>query len=56
MVWPQLREWFPAFLRRTRGALDVAVYHSYNQVHAEALCPASDHSSLSVGTSELVPH
>jgi hypothetical protein len=32
MSWPQLATWFPAFLKGTAGALDVAVYHSYNQV------------------------
>eukprot|EP00937_MAST-01D_sp_MAST-1D-sp2_P001994 g1994.t1 len=32
MSWPQLQTWFPAFLNGTRGALDAAVYHSYNQV------------------------
>ena len=33
MSWPQLADWFPAFLAATapKGALDVAVYHSYNQ-------------------------
>lgn len=30
--WPQLATWFPAFLEGTAGALDVAVYHSYNQI------------------------
>ena len=29
MSWPQLINWFPAFLNATAGALDVAVYHSY---------------------------
>jgi hypothetical protein len=28
MSWPQLATWFPAFLKGTEGALDVAVYHS----------------------------
>lgn len=32
MSWPQLATWFPAFLKGTAGALDVAVYHSYNQI------------------------
>ena len=32
MSWPQLDKWFPAFLEGTHGALDVAVYHSYNQI------------------------
>lgn len=31
MAWPELATWYPAFLEGTRGALDVAVYHSYNQ-------------------------
>ena len=35
MSWPQLATWFPAFLSGTAGALDVAVYHSYNQIHAD---------------------
>ena len=34
MLWPQLQTWFPAFLNGTVGALDAAVYHSYNQVSA----------------------
>ena len=32
MSWPQLATWFPSFLNLTAGALDVAVYHSYNQI------------------------
>lgn len=32
MMWPQLATWFPAFLNRTFDVLDVAVYHSYNQI------------------------
>lgn len=32
MDWPNLARWFPSFLNRTRGTLDVAVYHSYNQI------------------------
>ncbi|KAG7358330.1 glycosyl hydrolase family 79 protein [Nitzschia inconspicua] len=32
MAWPTLATWFPAFLHATRSLLDVAVYHSYNQV------------------------
>ena len=31
MSWPQLATWYPAFLEGTAGALDTAVYHSYNQ-------------------------
>ncbi|KAL3902995.1 MAG: hypothetical protein SGILL_010616, partial [Bacillariaceae sp.] len=32
MAWPTLATWFPSFLLATSGALDVAVYHSYNQI------------------------
>ena len=35
MSWPQLATWFPAFLNGTAGALDIAVYHSYNQIVPE---------------------
>jgi hypothetical protein len=32
MSWPQLHNWFPLFLKGVAGALDIAVYHSYNQI------------------------
>ncbi|CAB9509870.1 Heparanase-like protein [Seminavis robusta] len=32
MRWPRLATWFPAFLNATTGALEAAVYHSYNQI------------------------
>jgi hypothetical protein len=32
MAWPTLATWFPAFLESTKDILDVAVYHSYNQI------------------------
>ena len=32
MDWPKLVTWFPSFLERTKDVLDVAVYHSYNQI------------------------
>eukprot|EP01052_Picozoa_sp_SAG31_P018007 SAG31_NODE_1257_length_9081_cov_7.585838_6_plen_393_part_00 len=32
MAWPQLATWYPSFLKGTEGALDISVYHSYNQV------------------------
>jgi len=32
MSWPRLATWFPEFLQQTFGALEVAVYHSYNQI------------------------
>jgi hypothetical protein len=32
MAWPELATWYPAFLAGTKGALDVSVYHSYNQI------------------------
>jgi len=32
MSWPQLATWVPAFLAQTKGALDIADYHSYNQI------------------------
>ena len=35
MAWPELDKWYPAFLKGTEGALDVAVYHSYNQIVPE---------------------
>ena len=35
MSWPQLATWFPDFLKGTAGALDIAVYHSYNQIQPE---------------------
>jgi hypothetical protein len=33
MAWPELAHWFPAFLRETAGALDVADYHSCHLRH-----------------------
>jgi heparanase 1 len=32
MSWPRLATWFPSFLNATKNMLDVAVYHSYNQI------------------------
>ena len=32
MDWPRLSQWFPTFLDRVGSDLDVAVYHSYNQI------------------------
>jgi Glycosyl hydrolase family 79, N-terminal domain len=38
MSWPTLATWFPAFLNATReSVLDVAVYHSYNQITPQQL-------------------
>jgi len=32
MLGSKLKKWFPSFLNETVGSLDVAVYHSYNQI------------------------
>lgn len=32
MLGSKLKTWYPEFLKETAGSLDVAVYHSYNQI------------------------
>ena len=66
MSWPQLDKWYPAFLKGTAGALDVAVYHSYNQIKVSergaracvdsfALCPACHLTSCNDSPARCTP-